>query len=802
MNTNKLTTTAASISFAAVSVLTAQEEILELEVMEGSGVAIEESVLPTTRPFNSVYGTDRSILETPRNVTIISREQLDAINIKDVRDFTKLTSSSYTKTNFGAPSTPNLRGDESDLYVNGMRRGLSTNGNGLPINFNSVESVNIVKGPAGAVYGTTNYIGGYADLITKRPYFDGPAGSVSFTAARYDQYTWNLDYGAPINEKAAYRFSYEGKEQDGFHELWKNNSHAIYGALSLRPSENYSIDIMGEFFVADYTENWGINRVSQDLIDNGRYVINSQTDAEYAAYVANLGNGVTVFDGGVPGQDLASIFGGAGFATIVPTDGTTVPVDRSWKLAAPGDDSFGKLFWLQALQKYDGDTFEIVNNTLFQYRDRDTFSSYHYSELMRDNYTLQNRTEIRFESPISDMFTINWNTGLRFHYQDVWSVNHFFNEPANFWDLTRDPETRRVPDQGFAGFPTIPDQEARGILSAWYYGGTGADTQTYMVGPFAQADIKIGEKFSILAGYTSDYIETEESDPVSGTLNGEADGWLDNYNVSLVYSITDTISAYFTYNLNEVIESGTGGRIDAQDFDNAPESELFEFGAKFSLLEETLFVSASYFDYNNIVINPDDSIDERTFKGFEIEANYQPNPNLWLTVGYSYIDSERTAGFFASPYTIDRAATETGGFYVSPTFEAPPAGVFVENPGVPEHTVNALVSYKFDSGLGFRLGFQGWGEMNSGYGGYPISVFNAGDFFAGDFEIEANTARLPFQYEFDATVFYEYGDWEFKFTVYNITDEENWDVNNSGYGNGSIVARYPAAWEANVTYNW
>ena len=176
MNTNKLTTTAASISFAAVSVLTAQEEILELEVMEGSGVAIEESVLPTTRPFNSVYGTDRSILETPRNVTIISREQLDAINIKDVRDFTKLTSSSYTKTNFGAPSTPNLRGDESDLYVNGMRRGLSTNGNGLPINFNSVESVNIVKGPAGAVYGTTNYIGGYADLITKRPYFDGPTG--------------------------------------------------------------------------------------------------------------------------------------------------------------------------------------------------------------------------------------------------------------------------------------------------------------------------------------------------------------------------------------------------------------------------------------------------------------------------------------------------------------------------------------------------------------------------------------------------------------------------------------------------
>ncbi|MCH2155003.1 MAG: TonB-dependent receptor [Opitutales bacterium] len=802
MKPNKLQSTALSISLAAASVLSAQEEeeMMVLEVMEGSGVAIEESVLPTTRPFNSVYGTDRSILETPRNVTIISREQLDAIAIKDVRDFTKLTSSSYTKTNFGAPSTPNLRGDESDLYVNGMRRGLSTNGNGLPINFNSVESVNIVKGPAGSVYGTTNYIGGYADLITKRPYFDAPAGEISVSVAQYDQYTWSLDYGAPISETLAFRVSYEGKEWDGFHEFWKNNSHALYGALTWRPNENYTLEIMGEYFQADYTENWGVNRVTQDLIDNGRYVINSQTDAEYAAYVATLGNGNSVFTGGTPGVDFASVFGGAGFATIVPTDGTTVPVDRSWKLAAPGDDSFGRFLWAQAIQTYDTGDYEIVNNTLFQYRDRDTFSSYHYSELMRDNWTLTNRTEFRTAYDLTEMISIDWNIGLRYHYQDVWSVNHFFNEPANFWDLTRDPDTRRVPDQGFAGFPIIPDQEPRGILSNWYYGGTGADTQTFMVGPFAQADIRFGDKVSLIAGYTTDYIETKQSDPVTGADELEGDGWLPNWNVSGVYNVTEGVSVYATYNFNEVIASDTGGRIDVQDFDNAPESELIEFGVKFSLLEDTLFIGAAYFDFNNITVNQDGSVDEREFEGFEIEANYQPNPNLWLTVGYSYIDSQRTAGFFASPYTIDRA-DETGGYYVSPLFQSPDG--FVENPGVPEHTVNALVSYKWDNGFGLRAGFQGWGEMNSGYGGYPISVFDVTDFFGnGSFEIEANTARLPFQYEIDLTAFYEYENWFFKATVYNVTDEDNWDVNNSGYGNGSIVARAPARWEGTVTYTW
>jgi len=42
---------------------------LEKTIIEG--VPVEESVIPTIRPVNSVYGSDRAILDTPRNVTII-----------------------------------------------------------------------------------------------------------------------------------------------------------------------------------------------------------------------------------------------------------------------------------------------------------------------------------------------------------------------------------------------------------------------------------------------------------------------------------------------------------------------------------------------------------------------------------------------------------------------------------------------------------------------------------------------------------------------------------------------------------
>ncbi len=76
----------------------ASDEVVTLDTVQVSDVPIEQNIMPTSRPFSSVYGTDANITDIPRNVTIISREQLSAINIRDVRDFAKLTSSSYSRT--------------------------------------------------------------------------------------------------------------------------------------------------------------------------------------------------------------------------------------------------------------------------------------------------------------------------------------------------------------------------------------------------------------------------------------------------------------------------------------------------------------------------------------------------------------------------------------------------------------------------------------------------------------------------------------------------------------------------------
>ena len=825
-----------------------EEEVIVLEEVDADSVPIEESILATTRPITSVYGTDRSILDTPRNVNIISREQLDAISISSVRDFSKLTSSSYTKTNFGAPTSPNLRGQEGDLMINGIRRGMSVNGNGVPINFNSVESVNIVKGPAGAIYGTSNYVGGYADLITKRAYFDD-GGKASYSIASYDQHTVNLDVNQKISDTLAMRTSVELKEWEGFWDRWYQKSQSVYLTLAWRPNDKYKLDVMGEIYKGNYTENWGINRVTQDLIDHGRYMVNDQTDAQYYTHIAQLGNGQAANAGNLPpraGQPTPASwavnaqefgFAIAGLNTLSPLDpNLTVPVDRTWKLSAPGDDSNATVYWAQAIQEYIvSDTMKILNNTYFHYKDRHTFSSYHYSELQRDNWSIDNRFQIIQEfDDVPEFEKVTLNYGVRYKYQDIWAVNMYLNEPVNFFDLSRGVANNnfRVPDAAFGAHQFVSDQAPRGILSNWYVGGDGdssdgtgdgSHSQSLILAPFIQADIEVNDKLSLLAGYTIDYVSHDQQipkeivqplfgdfgAPLEDYLSREEDANFYNGNLSVVYKPAENMAVYATYNKGENYLAGNGGGIDGDSLiGEIPETELKEIGFNGSFLDGKLYLGTALFEQKFTERNQRGDVTGVDTTGFEIEINYQPNRNFFATLGYSLLDSKRIfpagAGNMATVYTAADVG-ETGGYYISPNFitNGAPTALILENAGCPENLLNGLVQYKFDNGFGVQANLVMWGEMNSGYEGYQATVRNPSDPTGGsDYTVTASTARADIQYEIDAKIFYEYENWRFELSAFNITDEENWDFNNSLYANGSAVARPDTTYQFLVSYEW
>jgi outer membrane receptor protein involved in Fe transport len=525
------------------------DEVVKLENYEINDVPIEQQILPTSRPFNSVFGTDDNIVDVPRNVTIISRQQLSDINISSVLDFTKLTSSSYTTTNFGAPSNPSIRGQTADLFINGVRGRITSNGNGLPLDFNSVESVNIVKGPATAVQGTSMYVGGYIDLITKQPFFDGYKGTIGATVGSYGQKEWNIDVGGPLSKEVAYRFSYSGQDSGGFWHDYYNKNNAFYGALTYRPSENYTLFINGSANWYRYTENWGINRPTQDLIDNGNYItginINNtletipqpQSDPQDSKYVKDEGNVLGL--------------------------GPTVQLDRHDRLLDPSNHSTGREFNAQAIQTLNVQPdFKVVNNTYFSYTARNTLSTYYYSEIIDPSWFAENRTEFIFNKPWASI-----NTGLDLRYQRTKAYDDYFFEPANVWDLTQDHSYINVYNSDyfygrFVGQP-VPGWPNRYATQGTINGDTN-DSHGTTVGPFFQATWKFNDKVSLVTGARYDFLEADVKDPLTSPVVHDSISVVDpSYNASFEVKPTPTSNIYFTYNYSQNTSGavGNGGGI-------------------------------------------------------------------------------------------------------------------------------------------------------------------------------------------------------------------------------------------------
>ncbi|HWA10866.1 MAG TPA: TonB-dependent receptor [Opitutaceae bacterium] len=745
--------TAASLQLAAETAAPAKAadassgDTVKMDAFEVKDVPIAQQILPTARPFNSVFGTDDNIVDVPRNVTIISNQQLSDISIDSVLDFSKLTSSAYTTTNFGAPANPSIRGQTADLYINGVRGRITSNGNGLPLDFNSVESVNIVKGPATAVQGTSMYVGGFIDLVTKRPYFDTYKGSVSATVGTYGQKAWTIDVGGPLSKQTAYRFSYSGEDSGGYWDDYYNKNNAIYGALTFRPSSSYELFVNATAAFYRYTENWGMNRVTQALIDNGLY----QT-------------GINSNNGGAPSDPQNSQYVTSGFPvenTVV--FGPTVTLNRHARLLKPGNHSTGHEFNAQAIQTYIASpTFRVVNNSFASYTARNTLSTYYYSEIIDPSWFAENRTELVFSPKFATI-----NTGLDLRYQRTKAYDDYFFEPANVWDLTKDLSYVNVYNSvnfpnAFTSIP-VPGWPGRYATPGTINGDTN-DSHATTVGPFAQATWKLGEKADFVTGGRLDRFSAHVREPLV-TPSPEADisVWIPSYNGSLVFKPTVTTSVYATYNYSKNTSGavGNGGGITGWNAagtalfkDNFLQpSELTEIGTKYALMQSKVFLNFAVYDQKRTQKSTSSTVIQQFHaKGFEAELNYQPDKHLYGTFSYSAIDAKTSAPFQSDGGVPQFGAASSADGQVS---------------GLPKSLFNALISYSFDNGWGFSTNALVTSPINNNFAG---------------------TLVIPWQYSIDGSVSYHFKKWDFRLSLSNITNEKNWAPPNAVYGDASILA--------------
>lgn len=159
--------------------------------------------------------TDVAIGETPRAISIVTREQMDdraSISVADALQYTPSIQANY----FGEDNKQDwfvIRGFKqanSGLYQDGTRL-YSSGFYSWQIDPFGLERVEILRGPGSALYGQTPP-GGVINVVSKRPQFDGGSGQFAIEYGTDDRKQISLDVNSEVNEKMAFRLQALGRK--------------------------------------------------------------------------------------------------------------------------------------------------------------------------------------------------------------------------------------------------------------------------------------------------------------------------------------------------------------------------------------------------------------------------------------------------------------------------------------------------------------------------------------------------------------------------------------------------------------
>jgi hypothetical protein len=818
---------------AAPAPADAAKPTTDLSEVVVNGIPYRETVLPTRIDTDSVFGLTLSVMDTPRNTTLLSTTQLETLNIQDPRAFSYLTSSSYSDSSFGTPNIPRIRGQYADVFYNGMRYSFTQNGYGVPLNFDDLENIAITKGPATVVDGPGPDVGGEVDFLTKRPSLTKFQWGGDVSIDTIGNHRWVVDVGGPLVEgDLGFRLSYSGENSNNSyftgHFMHKN---ALYLAVRWEPNSRYKVDFNAEVNVEQYTEEVGVNRVNQNLIDHYQYLQGGPDGIEYDSYALCANNCIPIPTGLAAGTGNPYV--AAPFLTELNLTGTTTINPHVTLDETPGVESHGLLYNAQVIQSLKlTSNLTLENNTFFAFQDSDNYEPYYYADASNGSYTLENKLDLKgdFELKFGGMTWRNqFVAGATVRFAHVNYISNFSAETVSVYDLTGNYNQWAFypPYQALAdAFPyqsvfnhTLYGVPGRDVVN---FGNTGI-SDLWDEGLFVQDRIEFTDQFSALFGGRIDTLQNHTFDPLGGAVcefcftnlpQSHTTGiyGLGEGNLSLVYRPAKWVSSYLTFDWTQSTNPNGGeGGINAygQVADSLlmrSDNYLYEAGLKLNLLDNRLFGGLAVFDQKRkIPSGPGNTLTTpANIRGVEVEFNYQPTRDFFATASYSYIDTTlSTAPIFydypAQPGINVDGAGSAAVFYPGQKFQ---------DPGVPQQVFNFLANYKLSSGLGFRTALQVTGPIpttasgridvaasQNYYGTYVANLVPAYLVANGGYY---QSPVIPWQYTLNASVFYQWGRYTFTGSVYNVTNQRNWQPSPSLYGNDFLVLSDPRTFEFRI----
>jgi len=294
--------------------------------------------------------TDTALIEVPQSVRVVSRKLIEDLGAKRLADTVDYVSGVTRMNDFGGTwDNYALRGfsnTEAGSLLNGFASG---RGYGPQRDVATVERVEFLKGPAAALYGSSEP-GGTINVVTKKPQFTA-ANKAGLEIGTLGMRRATLDSTGPITQQLAYRLNVAVEEGASRSSLIDNSKYVVAPAFTWSLSADTVVNYEAEFVRIRTPLDRGLVQVRGNALalPSDRYLqepdrsnLHVNGDTHQLSLDHNLGGGWRTRLGGTYRETAfhgSSVDFGTGQIGLLGADGRTLSRTDSWRTLPSRDVS-------------------------------------------------------------------------------------------------------------------------------------------------------------------------------------------------------------------------------------------------------------------------------------------------------------------------------------------------------------------------------------------------------------------------------------------------------------------------------
>lgn len=777
---------------------------------EGEDIVITGALdaLPV-KNVGSIFGFDKTIVETPRSASTISSEQIERFGITDIYDLVAQAPGTFTNSFFGVGGALDIRGTPGEVYFRGMRR-LDNPGN-YPTPIAASDRIDIVRGPASPIYGPSK-TGGYMNFVPKSARVadgklaDKASGELSYTRGSWDMNIFKGNISGPLNIGGQeFGYSLFGQyEDDGsyYRNMWTKQT-IIQASFDTDLSDHVRIEWGGQYQNFKGQQNGGWNRLTQALVDNGTYItgqaqpLDTDGDGQISQGEINavVPGGNSIF-GNFTCPDstfspFATGFTDACFTETYPslalTNTGTAKLSRRNVLTGKDDKLInrGTALYFDAIYTADSG-FELKNQLFYDSYENLNENAYGFSQF-HDSWVIEDKivASKTFENS-AGKFAFQLSPSVRytkFKHGDDFNYEYFHRV-----DLTK-------------GYDALSDRLLSTECDCNYTNNVVGHYSDLAFAGLANLDFNFGLDLTLGARY--DYFDVKATNltskmepaaiPAINIGSGSKGAW--SWSASASYELPFGLIPYATIAKQSVVIAGQGAEIypdlaATNSFISA--SKLYEAGLKGSWLDNTLYAAVSLYkqkrnDFNVQSITVNQAVET---KGLEAEFRWSVDRHLLITGAYTHTNvynlTALNDGVLFSFFGIEDLVNVS-----DPTLHlgGQPIGLVPiasksdsKRAGIPEDMFSATATYAFDFGLALSA-----------------SAVHVASVYSG----QSQAVKLPSYTTVDLGASFETGPFLFRLVVKNATNEKYFRANFTElFGSTIVLPERPRSFQASAVYKF